>query len=88
LRLGLDNTLRVWYHEIEEERTMADKRRPTRFEPGTRVKDIYTGAIKTVSTIYWQEYAGGDTSDYTVVFVEGGWNKSQNLDRADTGESQ
>jgi hypothetical protein len=55
------------------------KKLPTMFAKGDKVKNIYTGAINIVSHSFWQYYAGGDTSDYTVVFDGEGWNKSTNL---------
>lgn len=60
--------------------------KPTEFMKGDKVRSIYNGTdkieVRTVSNCYWQNYAGGDTSDYTVVFEEGGWNKSTNLELA------
>ncbi len=54
---------------------------PHQFPAGTKVRDIYTGRINTVKCSYWQWYAGGNTSDYTVEFNEGTeWNKSTNLE--------
>lgn len=58
--------------------------RPQRFNKGDNVQDIYTGEIFTVKRSYWQHYAGGSTSDYTVEFEPTAtqptpWNKSQNL---------
>ena len=35
--------------------------------------------VQTVKCSYWQAYAGGDTSDYTIEFEGGGWDKSTNL---------
>lgn len=57
------------------------KKTPVDFRPGDRVRNIYDGTISTVSKSYWQWYAGGDSSDYTIEFSEGGWNKSTNLER-------
>lgn len=53
---------------------------PHQFPSGTKVIDIYTGKVSTVKCSYWQWYAGPPTSDYTTEFVEGGWNKSTNLE--------
>ena len=60
-------------------------RQPQRFKQGARVRDIYTGAEYVVIRSYWQEYAGGDTADYTVTFEPTAdqptpWNKSRNLE--------
>lgn len=55
-------------------------RQPTQFNRGDVVRDIYTGQVYTVQRSYWQDYAGGNTSDYTVEFEPTGWNKSQNLE--------
>ena len=56
-----------------------------RFNRGDRVRNIYTGAEYIVSRVYWQEYAGDDTADYTVEFQPTAdqpspWNKSSNLE--------
>ncbi len=56
-----------------------------RFNRGDRVRNIYTGTEYIVSRVYWQEYAGGDTADYTVEFQPTAdqpspWNKSSNLE--------
>ena len=60
--------------------TMQPPRTPQNFAKGAKVRSIYTGDTNTVARSYWQHYAGGDTSDYTVEFEEGGWNKSTNLE--------
>ena len=57
---------------------------PTQYAKGTKVRDIYTGEVFTVKRSYWQAYAGGDTSDYTVELEPTDsqptpWNKSCNL---------
>ena len=67
---------------------MIRKRVPHPYEPGDRVRDIYTGAEYTVKRCYWQEYAGGDTADYTVEFEPTAdqptpWDKSTNLEPID-----
>ena len=50
------------------------------FQPGDVVANIYTGTRVTVKRAYWQLYAGGSTSDYTVEFMSpGGWDKARNL---------
>ena len=61
------------------------QRQPTEFKRGDKVRDIYTGEVYTVIRSYWQYYAGGDTSDYTVEFEATAtqrtpWNKSRNLE--------
>jgi len=58
--------------------------KPTNFPVGTLVRNIYTGKIDTVAKGYWQQYDGGSTSDYTIEFEGGGWNKSTNLERVPT----
>jgi len=56
------------------------------FEVGDKVRNIYTNEIFTVKrTPYWQFYAGGSTSDYTVEFEatetqKTPWDKAQNLE--------
>jgi len=55
------------------------------FKKGDKVVDIYTGKKFTVKRdAYWQYYAGGNTSDYTVELEATNtqptpWNKSSNL---------
>ena len=51
------------------------------YKKGDKVVQIYfpKRGIRTVSRSYWQEYAGGNTSDYTIEFEGGGWDKSTNL---------
>lgn len=61
-------------------------RTPTAFVKGDKVRDIFTGEVFTVIRSYWQDYAGGDTADYTVLFEATAtqptpWNKSRNLER-------
>ena len=67
-----------------EETAQGKPELPTQFAVGTKVRDIYTGEINTVKGSYWQNYAGGNTADYTVEFEPTeaqptGWNKSRNL---------
>lgn len=52
---------------------------PTKLKIGAKVRNIYTGQINTVVSIYFQAYLGAKSWDYTVEFAEGGWNKGQNL---------
>ena len=64
------------------------KRRPRPYNKGDKVRNIYTGEVFTVITSYWQNYAGGDTADYTVTFEPTKdqptpWNKSTNLEPVD-----
>ena len=59
-------------------------RNPTLFKIGDKVRDVYTGKVFTVKKIYWQNYAGTSTADYTVEFEptddqQTSWNKSRNL---------
>ena len=54
------------------------------FNKGDKVQDIYTKEIFTVKRAYWQFYAGGSTSDWTVCFEPTAtqltpWNKGCNL---------
>lgn len=61
-------------------------RKPHRYQRGDRVRDIHTGKVYTVCCSYWQYYAGGETSDFTVLLesIEPSqptpWNKSTNLE--------
>ena len=61
------------------------KNKPRPFDKGQKVRNVYTGEVFTVKTCYWQNYAGGDTADYTVTFEPTAdqptpWNKSSNLE--------
>jgi hypothetical protein len=61
-----------------------ERRLPRSYTKGDRVHDIYTGEVFTVKRSYWQYYAGGSTSDYTVLLESTKtqatpWNKSTNL---------
>ncbi len=54
------------------------------FEKGDKVQDIYTDEVFIVKRSYWQYYAGGNTSDWTVEFEPTEtqptpWNKGSNL---------
>ena len=54
------------------------------FNKGDKVQDIYTDEIFTVKRSYWQNYAGGSTADWTVLFEATDtqptpWNKGSNL---------
>jgi len=65
--------------------TTKNNRLPHEYKAGDKVRNIYTGDINTVKRSYWQWYAGGNTSDYTVLFEPTpeqptGWNKSTNLE--------
>jgi len=58
--------------------------KPREYKSGERVQNIYTGQVYTVKRSYWQAYAGGNTSDYTVEFEPTEdqptpWDKSTNL---------
>lgn len=61
---------------------------PRQYKRGDTVRNIYTGKVYTVKCSYWQNYAGGDTSDYTVELEQiepdqpTPWNKSRNLEPA------
>ena len=59
------------------------------YKRGEKVVQVYfpERGVRTVKAYYWQEYAGGDTSDYTVEFDGGGWDKSTNLIPANGKES-
>lgn len=64
---------------------MTETQRPIEYSKGTRVRKIATGEIFTVKRSYWQNYAGGSTSDYTVLFEPTEtqptpWDKSRNLE--------
>lgn len=59
--------------------------KPRPFKPGQKVRNIYTGKTYIVKRCYWQPYAGGKTSDYTVEFEPTDeqptpWDKSSNLE--------
>jgi hypothetical protein len=61
------------------------QRQPHPYNKGDKVRDIFTNKIFVVERSYWQDYAGGDTADYTVVFEAmpdqpTPWNKSRNLE--------
>lgn len=58
---------------------MGQRRMPRIYKPGDIVENIYTGEEFVVKRSFWQYYAGGDTSDFTVLFEPHGWNKSTNL---------
>ncbi len=72
---------------------MATTRQPPRpYRKGDKVRNIYTGKVYTVKRDgYWQPYAGGDTSDYTVELESidesqpTPWNKSTNLEPVTEG---
>lgn len=62
-------------------------RQPRPYEKGEKVRDIYTGQVYTVKeNMGRQEYAGGDTADYTILLESidpsqpTPWNKSRNLE--------
>ena len=66
-------------------------RTPIAYKKGDKVIQVYSPehGVKAVSRSYWQHYAGGDTSDYTIEFEGGGWDKSTNLKPAyDTEQEQ
>ncbi len=62
-------------------------RRP--YRKGDRVRNRFTGETFTVKVdAYWQDYAGGDTADYTVEMEATAdqptpWDKSRNLEPVD-----
>lgn len=64
---------------------MAKTRNPYCFDPGDAVENVFTSERFTVKKcLGWQFYAGGDTSDYTILFESTEdqptpWNKSRNL---------
>jgi hypothetical protein len=65
---------------------MSATRQPRQYRKGQKVRDIYTGKVYTVRRDgYWQNYAGGDTADYTIELesIDASqptpWNKSRNL---------
>jgi len=69
----------------KESKMQTKKRAPHAYQKGDIVRDIWTGEVFTVIRSYWQEYAGGDTADYTVCFEPTAtqptpWNKSSNLE--------
>ena len=66
-------------------------RQPRPYEKGEKVRDIYTGQVYTVKeNMGRQEYAGGDTWDYTILLESidpnqpTPWNKSRNLEPVET----
>ena len=66
---------------------MRSLRSPKQYRKGDKVRNIYNGKVYVVKREgYWQEYAGGDTSDYTIELesIEKSqptpWTKSQNLE--------
>lgn len=65
--------------------TKSKKRAPYPYKAGDVVRGVFTGTIHVVKRSYWQNYAGGDTADYTVEFepterLPRGWDKSSNLE--------
>lgn len=66
--------------------SMSKQRQPYPYRKGDKVRNIYTGETFTVKRdAYWQNYAGGDTADYTVPLEATDdqptpWNKSCNLE--------
>lgn len=61
-------------------------RQPREYRKGEKVRRDLDGKVYTVKRSYWQRYAGGDTSDWTVELESidptqpTPWDKSTNLE--------
>ena len=67
------------------------KKKPIRFEKGDVVRSIHDKKVHVVKNVHWQHYAGGNTSDYTVIFEPEDnqptpWDKSMNLELVEKAE--